>query len=87
MSIPRFQPGINIGILLQVSQKYFYYFETDYLFLFCLAKTKDKKKGYILVNKFIVQFTNREKISIEQNLSIKMCKKAYTSVDSSYDNG
>ena len=30
-----------------MSRKYFYYFETNYLFLFDLTKTKDEKKVYI----------------------------------------
>ena len=40
------------------SRKYFYCFEPDHLFLFCPAKTEDKRKGLILVDKFTVRFAN-----------------------------
>jgi len=55
------------------SRKCFYCFEMDHLFLFCSKKTEDEKKGLILVDKFMVRFTNREPIPIEHNMSIKNC--------------
>ena len=58
-------------------RKCFYCFELDYLFLFCLAKTKDGKKGLILVNKFTVRFANRKPIPTEYNISIKDYVRKY----------
>jgi len=46
-------------------RKCFYCFETDHLFLFCPKKTEDKKKGLILVDKFMVRFANGEPIPME----------------------
>jgi len=45
----------------------------DHLFLFCPQKTEDKKKELILVDKFMVRFTNGKPIPIEYNMSIKDC--------------
>jgi len=59
------------------SKKCFYCFEPDYLFLFCPAKTEDKRKGLILVDKFTVRFANRKPIPIEHNMSIKDCIRKY----------
>jgi len=58
-------------------RKCFYCFEPDHLFLFCPAKTKDKRKGLILVDKFMVRFANGEPIPIEHNMSIKNCVWKY----------
>jgi len=52
-------------------RKCFYCFETNHLFLFCSKKTEDKKKGLILVDKFMVRFANGEPILMEYNMSIK----------------
>lgn len=73
ISMSRFQSGANIEMSLQVSQKCFYCFETDHLFLFCSVKTEDKKRRYILVDKFTVWFVNGEPILLNQNLLIKEC--------------
>jgi len=54
-------------------RKCFYCFEMDHLFLFCPQKTEDKKKELILVDKFMVRFTNGKPIPIEYNMSIKDC--------------
>jgi len=54
-------------------RKCFYCFETDHLFLFCPKKTEDEKKRLILVDKFMVRFTNGEPIPMEHNISIKDC--------------
>ena len=59
------------------SRKYFYYFEPDHLFLFCSAKTKDKRKGLILVDKFTVRFVNKEPIPTEHNMFIKDYVRKY----------
>ena len=61
-------------------RKYFYCFEIDHLFLFCPKKTKDEKKGLILVDKFTVRFTNGEPISMEHNMSIKDCIRKHLSL-------
>jgi len=58
-------------------RKCFYCFEMDHLFLFCLKKTKDEKKELILVDKFMVRFTNREPIPMEHNMSIKDYVRKY----------
>jgi len=58
-------------------RKCFYYFETDHLFLFCPKKTKNEKKGLILVDKFMVRFANGELIPIEHNMSIKDCVRKH----------
>ena len=58
-------------------RKCFYCFEPDHLFLFCLAKTEDKRKGLILVDKFTIRFVNGESIPIEHNMSIKDCVRKY----------
>jgi len=58
-------------------RKCFYCFKIDYLSLFCLKKTEDKKKRLILVDKFIVRFVNKELIPIEHNMSIKGCVRKY----------
>jgi len=58
-------------------RKCFYYFETDHLFLFCPKKTEDEKKGLILVDKFMVRFTNREPIPMKHNMSIKDCVRKH----------
>jgi len=58
-------------------RKCFYCFEPDHLFLFCLAKTKDERKGLILVDKFTIRFANREPIPTEHNMSIKDCIRKY----------
>jgi len=59
------------------SRKCFYCFETDHLFLFCSKKTEDKKKGLILVNKFIVRLANEEPNPMEHNMSIKDYVRKY----------
>ena len=58
-------------------RKYFYCFEPDHLFLFCLAKTEDERKGLILVNKFTIRFMNGEPIPTKHNMSIKDCVRKY----------
>ena len=58
-------------------RKYFYCFELDHLFLFCLTKTEDEKKDLILVDKFTVRFANRKPISTEYNISIKNYVRKY----------
>jgi len=58
-------------------RKCFYYFETDYLFLFCPKKTEDEKKELILVDKFTVRFANGEPILMEHNTSIKNCVRKH----------
>ena len=58
-------------------RKCFYCFELDHLFLFCPAKTKDERKGLILIDKFTVRFTNGEPIPTEHNISIKDCVRKY----------
>jgi len=58
-------------------RKCLYCFEPDYLFLFCLAKTEDKRKGLILVDKFTVRFANGKPIPTEHNMSIKDCVRKY----------
>jgi len=55
----------------------FYCFEPNHLFLFCLAKTEDERKGLILVDKFTVRFANGEPILPEHNMSIKDCVRKY----------
>jgi len=45
--------------------------------LFCPAKTEDKRKGLILVDKFMVKFANGESIPTEHNMSIKDCVRKY----------
>jgi len=67
----RYRQGLPQIGLPRPSRKCFYCFETDHLFLFCPKKTEDEKKGLILVNKFIVRFSNREPIPIEHNIFIK----------------
>jgi len=47
------------------------------LFLFCSAKTKDKRKGLILVNEFTVRFVNKEPILTERNMFIKDYVRKY----------
>jgi len=54
----RFQSGTNIEMLSQVSQKCFYYFETDHLFLFCPIKTEDKKKDKEIYKKIYASVDN-----------------------------
>jgi len=49
----------------------------DHLFLFCLAKTEDERKGLILVDKFTIRFANGEPIPTEHNMSIKDCVRKY----------
>jgi len=58
-------------------RKCFYCFEPDHLFLFCLAKTEDKRKDLILVDKFTIRFANGEPIPMEHNMSIKDCIRKY----------
>jgi len=65
--------------LARPARKCFYCFETNHLFLFCPKKTKDEKKGLILVDKFTVRFTNGEPIPIEHNMSIKDCVRKHLS--------
>ena len=85
-SVLRFQPDTNIEILLEASWKYFYYFKTNYLFLFYPAKTRNKNKKYILINKFTVWLINRKLISIKQNLLIKeICEEAHADINSSHN--
>jgi len=62
---------------LRPPRKYFHCFKIDYLFLFCPKKTKDEKKGLILVDKFTVRFANRKPIPIEHNMSIKNYVRKY----------
>jgi len=45
--------------------------------LFCPKKTEDKKKGLILVDKFMVRFTNEEPIPMEYNMFIKDCVRKH----------
>ena len=47
------------------------------MFLFCPKKTEDEKKGLILVDKFMVRFTNGEPIPMEHNMSIKDCVRKH----------
>jgi len=58
-------------------RKCFYCFELDHLFLFCPAKTEDKRKGLILVDIFTMRFANGEPIPTELNMSIKNCIRKY----------
>jgi len=67
----RYGQGLSQMRLSRPLRKCFYCFETDYLFLFCPKKTEDEKKGLILVDKFMVRFTNGEPIPMEHNMSIK----------------
>jgi len=73
----RYGQGLSQMELPRAPRKCFYYFETDYLFLFCSKKTEDKKKELILVDKFTVRFANREPIPMEHNMSIKDCVRKY----------
>jgi len=69
----RYRQGLPQMGPLRPPRKCFYCFEIDHLFLFCPKKTEDEKKELILVDKFMVRFTNRELILIEYNMSIKDC--------------
>jgi len=62
---------------LRSPRKCFYCFEPDHFFFFCSAKTEDKRKGLILVDKFTVRFANRKSIPTEHNMSIKDCIRKY----------
>jgi len=73
----RYGSGLSQTGLPRPPRKCFYCFEPDHLFLFCLAKTEDERKGLILVDKFTVRFANGEPIPIEHNMSIKDCVRKY----------
>jgi len=75
--LTRYGQGLSQMGLSRPLRKYFYCFETDHLFLFCPKKTKDEKKGLILVDKFTVRFANKEPIPMEHNMSIKDCVRKH----------
>jgi len=72
----RYRPS-QLPMLPRPPRKCFYCFKPDHLFLFCLAKSKDERKGLILVDKFTVRFANGEPIPTEHNISIKDCVRKY----------
>ena len=81
----RFQSGTNIEILSQVSQKCFYYSETDHLFLFCPIKTEDKKKDISLLINSQFYLQTGANTPVAKSIDKEIYKKIYASVDNSYD--